>query len=467
MKDTKRRFETFSFFDHTGIALHLSKMAEKGWLIEKISNFGWTYRRIQPKKLEFSVSYYPKASEFDPEPSEEQKAFHDFCEHTGWVLAATAAQMQIFYNERNNPTPIETDPVLEIETIHAAAKKSYLPAYFILLLVSVLQGALFVSRLLGDFIGVLSSAANLFTGFAWLMLFILCVMELSGYFIWHAKAKKAAKRGEFLETPSHSRKQKIILGVVLIGFAYWLVTSVLLEAPLMRTVTLIVVLYMTAVIFLVNGVKELLKRKKASRGVNRTLTFLSIFVLTFVMMNVIMFGVFRASQNGFFERDKETYEYNGATFTVYMDELPLTVEDLLDIQYDGYIKERRSAESLLLGQYIMRQHPRFNAEEYIEMPWLEYTITEVKLPFLLEFCKNSLLNERKDEVAHGQVIFADHYDPVDASPWQANEAYRLYRSGGYIDRYLLCYEKRIIEITFDWEPTSEQMAIVADKLSGE
>ena len=32
MKDTKRRFEAFSFFDYTGIAMHLSKMAEKDWL---------------------------------------------------------------------------------------------------------------------------------------------------------------------------------------------------------------------------------------------------------------------------------------------------------------------------------------------------------------------------------------------------------------------------------------------------
>ena len=90
MKDTKRRIETFSFFDYTNIALHLTKMAEKGWLLEKISSFGWTYRRTAPKKLTFCVCYYPKASEFDPEPTKE---FHDFCEHTGWILAVTSAQM--------------------------------------------------------------------------------------------------------------------------------------------------------------------------------------------------------------------------------------------------------------------------------------------------------------------------------------------------------------------------------------
>lgn len=31
--------------------------------------FGRIYRRIEPKVIKFSVSYYPKASEYDPEPS--------------------------------------------------------------------------------------------------------------------------------------------------------------------------------------------------------------------------------------------------------------------------------------------------------------------------------------------------------------------------------------------------------------
>ena len=291
-------------------------------------------------------------------------------------------------------------------------------------------------------------------------------MELGGYFCWHKKAVKAAERGELLETHSHSRIQKIIFGIVMIGFVYWFVTVALTGDSLSRTVTLIMLLYMTALIVLVNGVKELLKRKKAPRGVNRTLTFLSSFILAFAMMGLVTFGVLRAARNGFFDRDKETYEYNGASFTVYMDELPLTVENLLDIQYDGYIRERRSNESLLLGQFVMRQYPRFDAEHYRQMPDLQYTITEVKLPFLYDFCKKSLLHDRQDEVVDGQVVLADHYEQVDALTWRANEAFRLYWSGGYLDHYLLCYENRIVEITFSWEPTAEQMEIVADKLQG-
>ena len=468
MKDTKRRYELFSFMDYTGIAAHLAEMAKKGWLIEKLSNFGWTYRRIEPKKLTFYVSYFPKASEFDPEPTEGQKTFYDFFRHTGWELAATSAQMQIFYNEQKNPVPIETDPVVEVETIHRAAKKSFFPTHIVLLLLSVWYGFLFVSRLLGDPIGLLSSTSQLFSGFAFTMVFLVCVVELSAYYMWYAKAKKAAVDGRFVKANSTSRLQWIILAAVFMGYIYWIISEVILGSALKRTVGTAMIFYTAALIILVNAIKQFLKRKNAPRNVNRFLTFSASFVLSFCMMGVITFSVLRALQNGFFDRDMETYEYNGATFTVYKDELPLTVEDMLDIQYDGYIKERRSDESLLVGQFDMHQHPRYGAEQSVHMPALEYTITEVKLPLLYDFCQKSLLNAKQDKIVGGQVDFYEHYEPVDPKPWKAEEAYRLYWSyEHFIDRYLICYERRIVEITFDWEPTTEQIAIAAERLSGE
>ena len=103
MKNTKRCFVLFSFYDRTGIEAYLEKQAENGWMLDKTSAFGWHFHRIEPRKIHFSVVYFAKASAFDPEPSEAQLAFHDFCEHTGWKLAASNAQMQIFYNEAPNP----------------------------------------------------------------------------------------------------------------------------------------------------------------------------------------------------------------------------------------------------------------------------------------------------------------------------------------------------------------------------
>ena len=51
MKNKKRCFETCSFYDYTGMEARLEKMAAEGWMIERISSFGWVYRRIEPARL--------------------------------------------------------------------------------------------------------------------------------------------------------------------------------------------------------------------------------------------------------------------------------------------------------------------------------------------------------------------------------------------------------------------------------
>ncbi len=469
MKTTKKRLEVFSFYDHAGISRHLEKMAAKGWMIESMSNFGWVYHRIEPQTFKFAVSYYPKASEFDPEPTDEQKTFHEFCAHTGWKLACTSAQLQIFYNEQENPTPIETEPTLEIQSIHGSAKKSFIPSYLLLLLISIMGGGLFVSGMLGDPTAQLASPTKLFTGLCYLILFALCIAELACYFHWHSKAKKLAEQGEFLSPASTSKIQKVILGALFIGFIYWGINFIFTGDKMRRWVGIEMCFYAPSLMLIVNTTKNALKKRKVSRGVNRTITLLVDFVLAFAMMGLITFGTLKLANTGFFAEDTEdTYEHGGMTWIVYNDELPLTVEDLTGESYEGYIKERRGDESFLLGQFELYQRPRFDTENYKEMPQLEYKIVFVKVPALYDLCKNQLL-DKKDETDNTNIPegFKRVYLVQDPVPWKANEVYQLaYQDTGALNEYLLCYDDRIIEINFDWEPTAEQMAIVAEKLNG-
>ena len=69
MKKTKRCFCNFSFYDQEAIQEKLETMAAKGWMVSKLSNMMWTYKRIDPISLRFAVTYFPDASEFDPGPS--------------------------------------------------------------------------------------------------------------------------------------------------------------------------------------------------------------------------------------------------------------------------------------------------------------------------------------------------------------------------------------------------------------
>ena len=229
-------------------------------------------------------------------------------------------------------------------------------------------------------------------------------------------------------------------------------------------------LYFFGLIVIVNTVKQFLKRKKASRGTNFAITMTVDIVLAVVLMAGITFGTLYAVRNGIFQNEEnyETYEFHGSTQILYQDELPLRVEDMLDVEYDGYIYQRRGDESVFLGQYDLSQRTRMDDKAGYDMPRLEYTIILIKMPFLYDICKEQLIAD-KDETNDRSVPegYKRFYSEQDPAPWKAEEVYQLaYQDSGTMEKYLLCYEDRIIEIDFDWKPTEEHMNLVAERLGG-
>lgn len=462
MRDTKRRIETFSFYDHTGIEAHLEKMAAKGWLLERMTGFGWVYRRREPGRLTFTVTYYPRASEFDPEPSEQQKTFYDFCKHSGWEIAASSAQMQVFYNERENPVPIETDAALEVENIHRSARRGYLPSYFVLLVLALFQGFLIVQRLRQDAIGLLVEPSNLFSAFCWIVLGVLCLAELTGYFRWHRRALRAAEQGMFMETWGHGRITIALSVSVLVATVYWLFS---LKEDYERMIGLFCLFCMLMLIFLVNGFKLLLKKNRVSAGVNRTATLILCIVLSIAMTGGLTALAMVGVRNGFFEKIKkeapQVYAYKGVTFSVYHQELPLRVEDLRDSDYGEYSTVWEEKGSLFLTRYEASQRPRMDA---LEEPALEYTVTKVKVPMLYGWCFRQIFH-RYDRYAKEQPEeYREHYVETDASLWGADASYQMYLGDAPGKQYLVCWEGSIVELTADWELTPEQMGLAGEKL---
>lgn len=455
MSKTKRRMEVLSFYDHTGIAAHLEKMAAKGWMLERVANYGWIYRRIEPKKLHFAVSYYPKASEYDPEYPDDQQTFHEFCAHTGWKLVCTTFQMQVFCNENENPIPIETDPVLEVETIHAAMMKSFFWGHVVLLVLSVILGGVFLLGIYGNVIYTLADPMKVFTGFCWLLLFVLTATELIAYFRWHGKAEKAAEQGFFLDTPDTSKIQKACLWLLGAAGAYLIVNLLSVGNTMMVFLLGGMAVFMGLTYFSADSIKRLFKKWKLTRNVNRVVSFLLTWLVAFMTMNLVTFGTLALKEKGVFEpKDKATQT-----------EHPLRVEDLLDVEHQ-YVVEGSPKESIFLALCHVRQRPWFDVEDWSTVPHMEYDLVKVKWPFLYDDVKGQMI---KSLTQVGQQIpyeDRDKLEAVDAAPWGAREAYRVVDINKDLgmNRYLLCYEDVLADIRFSWEVTPEQMAIVGEKI---
>ena len=446
MKDTKRRLEVFSFYDRAHIERHLEAMAARGWLLERMGKFGWVYRRVEPKRLTFHVSYFPDASDFDPGPTWGQLTFQDFCERTGWQLACSSAQMQVFYNEGPDPLPIETDPALELETIHRAAKRSYLPAYFVLLALGLLQGAMFLSTLRSEPIDLLADDNTLFAFFILGILLIFCLYEILGYFLWRRRAKRAAADGIFLETPNTLRTRKLYLWVVLALFAWYLLSVFTNGSPLLRWTAVAMIGYYIALFALVDAVKQYLKGQGASRGTNRALTFAAAFLFALLIIGVITWGLSRAYSSGLIPPEETAEDY------------PLVLEDLTDEPLaDGGLLMYNANRSLILERIEIQHHGTVIVGGEEQDLGLEYTVTVVKLPALYDWCREQILGGIRGWMP------GDVYEPRDPAPWGAEAAYELAGSwtAGPTGWYVLCYEDRIVELIFPWtRPTAEQMTAV-------
>lgn len=462
MRKTMRVIAQFTFYDRTGIEAYLEEKAEKGWMLEKISPWGWKFRRMEPKKLHFAVTYFPKASVFDPELTEGQRTMEEFCAYAGWKLVDANGPMQIYCNEAENPRPIETDPVTELAAIHASARKSYLPSYIMLLVVALLNIGLQIGNLISSPLDYLCQNSTVFNWICQLCLLTMCSQEVFGYFLWYRKARRVAEEtGDFVETKGHRKFQLFLLSVVIVAFG-WLIMSL---KGYMAKVMGITMISIFSVYGLVLGMQYFLKRMKASREMNRGITIGMAIVLPIIMSIVLVNSIMEDVETDWDRKreEAEAYDVNGLTFYAYHDELPLYVEDLTETDYDRYSTSFSENSSVLLSIQTGKQDSRVGEQA----PEIRYEIYDVHLPILYDMCLDALLREYEgwySEDIYGN-LYQDEYFATDATAWRAERAYQLNSHAEAYYRYLLCYDNRLVTVYLNWEPDVGQMAAIADTLN--
>lgn len=461
MRQTKSVVTQFCFYDRTGIQKMLEKQAQNGWMLESIGQFSWKYRRTEPKEVRYAVTYYANASMFDPHPTVGEEMYQEFVAHSGWQFVASNAQMQIFCTEAENPVPIETDPLVELENIHRAVKKSFLPGYFIMLAAATLNLFLIGWRLYDNFSGTLANNANLFSILCWMLLFSLEVTEILSYYIWRRKARKAAETdGSFVETTNRNNIMWVILAVVSVA----LILTLSSITPRAAYVALAFLAVMFAATTLVLMLSKWMKKTGFSKEDNRAFTILAtvfISVALTVIMTWVVVGIFDRHQEDLHIR--ETYEFNGMTFSRYGDDVPLTVGDLTGEDDDDYSSYKTVESSILIDRLVSNQYPQFGTGGEYD---LRYVVVEVKWDILFDTCLREYL-----AMAHDQQVvdifgneYHREYHSIDPTAWGADKGWQLYSGKEAMNEYLLVYGNRIINFEFSQEPTPEQMDLVASIL---
>ena len=432
MKDRKRDFIPFSFYDRTGMAAHLEKRAAQGWMLERISPFGWFYRRISPAQLHFTVTYNHRMSEFAPGPTEEEQTYQDFCTHGGWQFVTQSGKMSFFSSAEPDPVPIETDPILELKHIGRAMRPIVILLFF-WLLIGFWMGGSWCYSLINHPIDLLADSLNFATGLWWLGLFLYSAADLWSYFHWRRQTKRAAQLGEFVPTRGHHRLLLGVVALVVASLLYWLLT----ERNSTLRLTMFAILAIHLVLLLaVQGTKQFLKRRGTPTGVNRAVTLSVDVILAFVLCGVVFFFLLHGLRTGLLSSNADT-------------EPPLSIEALTGGNQEDYIHSVHREESVFLARLTVQQFTDWH--QSTKTSSLDYTLVEVKVPFLYSLCLSEMRQTQKSNYS---------YVTTAPTPWGAEAAYQSMLDGAALDRYLLCWPDRLVSLDFNWTPTAEQMAQV-------
>lgn len=464
MKHTKHELMLYSFYDFTGLASHLEAMAAKGWLAEKIGVLGIRYRRIQPQTLRFSVTYFPDASEFDAAPTGGQEVFRDYCAQAGWEFAFQWAQMQVFYTSRPDAVPIETDPSIQVETLHRSMRRNFLPGTILMLILSLFQLGMLFWRINTDPVDLLSNASYLLSFSCWLLVLVANVWSLGHYALWHRRAVQEARMGRM-----YAIRTSPVTTLSLLFVALLFIVAAFLFSSSRREIGYLGIAVVTVVLTccLTQGVKAFCLHRGASRGVTRTATMATAFLSSFRTAAGRRLSLHHKPLGG------GRHNRCGNLFLAqhHLGGLrrphPLRVEDLTGAAIygpDTYSTGSWEQSSFLVSWRSYSQDLRHDCPE--ELPELSYSIVDVKVPLFYSLCKTYLLEQYVRRDANLPPEYQEHYQALDTLPQGTAAAYQCYMGGEPMNQYLFCWDSHLAELWFDEPLTAAQLntaaAILAD-----
>ena len=425
----KYELNLYSFYDVNGMERHLEDMARKGWILDSLKGGLWCYRKAEPQALHYTVSYYAKASAFEPEPSDGQLTFQEFCDRSGWRLTGFTAKLMVFVNDQENPVPIFTDPHSEPEAITQSCKWMVFP-YWMLSVILPFQLISQFTFLRNNPLEFLSSNALMFTDLALILILIAMISELVRYYSWRKKARAAAEQDEAVPTSKGAHPRTLVfwaLGIMVLG----IFTS--RDSGQIRFLTLYL-LGFGLLFAIVNGVRVFMKKKKVDTERNRIITvavdiLLAMALTVFITMDV--FHIVRRPQD------------NPAP--------ALTLSAITGEETEPVSRNVRSSHSFLMTHAEGWEYPRDDRN-------LSYDILDVHISALHDCCLD-LTIEDIQSLSHVTGM-----EEIDPAPWGAEAAWK-FRTNDEADTWILLdYDSRIADFVINWEPTSEEISRIADIL---
>ena len=449
MEEYKRRIELFSLYDHTNIEKHLEKMAAKGWMIDTIGTTLWRYKKIEPKKLKFSVVYYPKEVKEGAIISDDRQNFIDLCSSGGWNYVINSGKMHIFSTDDENAPPIDTDAPIQIECIHKFAKTEIVYGYLFLIIACIFFSGFIIYELWKEPVETLKDATPIF----WLtpVTLIFSVFNVISYLNWYKKAKTAAENGEFTNTKKIIRFEVLFWFPLYIGFgllgilSFMRIRYILLTLGIISTGIILFIIY--------KAINNKICKSKRKETTKQRLRRFAAVTLVFLWLGSGI-GAYLAIPKPYYKVKVKSEFGNTYSREVYLDKnAPLDISDYKETG-DKTISRGKSTRELLLIKETEWSFYTVEDEKNDDGLFLYYSVTDIRFTPLLERCKN--------EIIFNHIVYESKKILLDTNKF---ECYRYYIDDKTpMNSFVFCNGNKIITVDFSWEPSEEELIFTAEKL---
>lgn len=370
-KDTKIKFLFYQPYECAAIEEYLEKMAEKGWLLVSATSFIFRFKRIEPKKLKYSVDVVNRISMFDSKDSEAALEYREYCTAAGWNYVCEVGKLQVFYSEVEDKEviPLHTDEKEKFKLIY----KYFFSNIIGQIIVTVLWGFFLYEQLAYSPDYNLSSNFSLFISLIWIFILGINIIEISNFFIWGIKYLKRKRENEVILYSGYKQfciksLIKTIFEVVILLFIVSFFAFHLFKDN-KRGETLFLIFIVPILINI--GIKIFITRSRISRKNSIGITIGGFLVSIFVL--IMLMGMFVGS-NDFIDKNKITDD--SVTLTL----LDFGIENKED-KTNPYIAH----ESILAKS---ENYSYGNGDRH-----LSYDTFESKYPWIIRFYEKSIIRD--------------------------------------------------------------------------
>lgn len=456
MKNVKHRAETFSPFDLQGTEKHLSAMAAQGWRLESIGRFFWKYRRADPARVHYAVTCPPAAEENGD--IRERLYFEELCAAAGWEKAADWESMQVYANEAPAPTPLETDEAIRLESVHRSMRCTYLATCRKNLIADLLLFVFWLSNLWAHPHTSLLSNVTLSVPLVCLLMVLVNVLSIAGYFSWYRRSLRSVEEGgDLAAVPRCYRMMNRLPAVILL--LLFLVPVPLefitrnTENGLYLMICMITAALSAALAWGVNRFFE----KRGCDGYTRAAAVILAFLALMAVLSGLTEGLNLSERIRHSEPEVPSYTWDGQEWDLEPQALPLTVEELTGLPWEHVRRTVRTEGRTPFASE--RNYTEAAAREDGTRAGLVYVITDIP--------NDRLCRAVWNDIQDGPSFL--RYEPEDPGPWGAEAVCRLeYPDGRTTGEWLVRWPGRVAAFRAEgWDLTPEQKSLAGARLAPE